>query len=316
MGVALLLVGGGFLVVTLRVLRQPSSATRRKVRSFLHPHQIKAALDAAGLLEIEAQGLTWEKVRYIRASDAPAVTLARELRISDVTIGKVRRGLIWTDEAGPRRRNDIARRAMIATLLMAGVRVSELCGLRGRHVDFAASRLDLTRDITKTDAGVRVIPMVPALREILLAHRMAWPFGAEDPVFPTRNGRPNTPDNVRSTIIDAVRDRANELLAERDEQTIGHMTPHSLRRTFASVLAELDVTPRRAMYLLGHTNAKFTMGVYQQILDMSKGGIATLESVLGGPADDLRDLLSGRQIGGGLDTQKTPSLNFDAGEAF
>jgi hypothetical protein len=30
MGVALLLVGGGFLVLTLRVLRQPSSATRRQ----------------------------------------------------------------------------------------------------------------------------------------------------------------------------------------------------------------------------------------------------------------------------------------------
>jgi len=62
------------------------------------------------------------------------------------------------------------------------------------------------------------------------------------------------------------------ILVERDEQLIGHLTPHSLRRTFASTLAELGVGPRRAMYLLGHTDAKFTMSVNQQVLDMGRTG--------------------------------------------
>jgi integrase len=50
-----------------------------------------------------------------------------------------------------------------------------------------------------------------------------------------------------------------------------HVTPHTLRRTFASILAECDVNPRRAMYLMGHTDAKLTLSIYQQVLDMSGG---------------------------------------------
>jgi integrase len=37
---------------------------------------------------------------------------------------------------------------------------------------------------------------------------------------------------------------------------ITRCTPHTLRRIYASILAEANVHQRRAMYLLGHTNAK------------------------------------------------------------
>jgi integrase len=40
------------------------------------------------------------------------------------------------------------------------------------------------------------------------------------------------------------------------------LTPHTLR---ASLLAEVGISPRRAMYLLGHSDPKFTMRVYQQV---------------------------------------------------
>jgi len=56
-------------------------------------------------------------------------------------------------------------------------------------MDFARRRISITRDITKTDAGVRVIPMTPFLREVLLAHRADFPYGAKNPVFATRTGR-------------------------------------------------------------------------------------------------------------------------------
>jgi integrase len=78
-----------------------------------------------------------------------------------------------------------------------------------------------------------------------------------------------------------VHERANELLAEREQPAIGHMTPHTLRRTFASILAEVGVPPRRAMYLLGHTDPTLTMRVYQQVLDMGGAAVDTLEKVLG-----------------------------------
>jgi predicted metal-dependent phosphotriesterase family hydrolase len=97
-----------------------------------------------------------------------------------------------------------------------------------------------------------------------------------------------------------VRERANELLAEREHRPIGHMTPHTLRRTFASILAEVGVPPRRAMYLLGHTDPTLTMRVYQQVLDMSGMAVETLEKVLGCTLDEALATYSAR---GGLGGQ-------------
>jgi hypothetical protein len=73
------------------------------------------------------------------------------------------------------------------------------------------------------------------------------------------------------------------------------MTPHTLRRTFASLLAEIGVSPRRAMYLLGHTDPKFTMRVYQQVLDLGAAAPEQLELVLGCTVDEAFWLLSGRE---------------------
>ena len=36
------------------------------------------------------------------------------------------------------------------------------------------------------------------------------------------------------------------------------------------MLAVCDVPPRRAMYLMGHTDPTLTLAVYQQVLDMGK----------------------------------------------
>jgi hypothetical protein len=136
--------------------------------------------------------------------------------------------------------------------------------------------------------------MVPALREILVAHKTDRHDGPADLVFPTRDGNVNSPGNVNTTIIAATHARADELLEAAGERTIDHVTPHSLRRTFASMLAQVGVAPRRAMKLLGHTDPKFTMGVYQQVLDMSDGGIEIIEKLLGASADELFTTLSER----------------------
>ena len=56
--------------------------------------------------------------------------------------------------------------------------------------------------------------------------------------------------------------RSSALLETRGYRKIGHLTPHTLRRTFASLLAEVGVPPRRAMYLIGHTDPTLTMRVY------------------------------------------------------
>ena len=132
----------------------------------------------------------------------------------------------------------------------------------------------------KTDASERTVPMVPALHETLLA-ASAERETRGGPAFPTRSGTRQHPDNVRARLLATVRERAHELLIERGAPPIGHMTPHTLRRTFASILPEVGVPPRRAMYLLGHTDPTLTMRVYQQVLDMAGEGVETLGRVLG-----------------------------------
>ncbi len=209
-------------------------------------------------------------------------------------ISKVRRRVLWNDEAAPRNRNDIPRRAILATLVLAGVRIYELCGLTGDDVDLASGRIRVRRAVTRTDAGERVIPMVPSLREALVDHRATYPYGGADLVFGTRTGSRNSPDNIRSRIVAGAHLRANERLSERSRPQIGHLTPHTLRRTFASLLAETGVSPRRAMYLLGHTDPKLTMGVYQHVLDLSAEGEQTLTRVLGGDVSEIGSMLSGR----------------------
>jgi integrase len=125
---------------------------------------------------------------------------------------------------------------------------------------------------------------------------MNFPNGPAEPAFPTRTGTRQRPDNVRSRILAPVHARANQLLAEDGRLPIAHLTPHTLRRTFASILAATNVPPRRAMYLLGHTDAKLTLRVYQQVLEMDAGSIGVLEGVLGCSVQEACEVLTGRVL--------------------
>jgi integrase len=140
-----------------------------------------------------------------------------------------------------------------------------------------------------------VIPTVPALRERLAQHRMDHPAAPTQPAFATRNGTRQRPDNVRARLLAPVLQRANELLEADGVLPIAHMTPHTLRRTFASVLAVCDVPPRRAMYLLGHTDPTPTLAVYQQVLDVGRRSVDTLERVLGCTLAEARAVYAGER---------------------
>ena len=78
------------------------------------------------------------------------------------------------------------------------------------------------------------------------------------------------------------------------------MTPHTLRRTFASILAACDVPPRRAMYLMGHTDPTLTLAVYQQVLDMSRGATQRLEEILGCGLAEARAIYNGETVAAGV----------------
>ena len=129
---------------------------------------------------------------------------------------------------------------------------------------------------------------------------MDYPVPPSSPAFPTRNGTRQNADNVRSRVLNPVRERANELLAADGRPPIGHMTPHTLRRTFASVVAVCDVSPRRAMYLMGHTDPTLTLAVYQQVLDMGRGSVQRLEEMLGCSLAEARATYNGETVAAGV----------------
>lgn len=82
----------------------------------------------------------------------------------------------------------IPRQAILATLTFAGLRIGELIDLRWRDVNLAAGRIAVRA--SKTDAGVRSIDLLPALRDELSAYKARTGAGAGERVFPTQAGGP------------------------------------------------------------------------------------------------------------------------------
>jgi len=258
-------------------------------RSFLEVVQIEALMDAARSLDGEQPRLAWREVSAIRADRRPATQVGRDYGVSETLIRRIRRNEIWRDEG----RRHVARLPLVATLVLAGPRVTELCELNSpADIDLASRTVRIPR--IKTDAAERVVPMISALHEILLADRIERGSPTQEPAFPTRNGTRQNPGNVRARLLGPARVRANQLLEERGHRQIAHMTPHSLRRTFASLLAEVGVSPRRAMYLIGHTDPMLTMRVYQQVLNMGSEALGALERVLGCGPDEACAIWSER----------------------
>ena len=91
------------------------------------------------------------------------------------------------------------RRTLVAVLTFAGLRIGEALALRWRDVDLAGGRLRVTE--SKTDAGVRVVDLLPALREELSAHKASARFAGSDVfVFPTARGEHQDVGNVRRRV--------------------------------------------------------------------------------------------------------------------
>lgn len=218
--------------------------------------------------------------------------LRGSFQVSEALVRKIRRREIW-QRRPERRRNDVPRVPLIATLMLAGLRISELVLLDGRHLNFARPSICVPR--------VKRTPQRERSRWCRGSTRCCWSiaefdWGHDDPVFATPTGKRNHSDNIRARIVAPAHDRANELLTRDGQGSIAHLTPHTLRRTFASLLAEVGVSPRRAMYLLGHTDPNLTMRVYQHVLDLRGSAPEQLEELLGCTVDEAFWVLSGREF--------------------
>ena len=148
----------------------------------------------------------------------------------------------------------------------AGLRLGEIRGLTWSDVDLDADTLGVRRSMLpdgtpkrpKTEAGTRTVPVLPALRRLLVAWKLRSPRALPtDLVIGTADGAPVQERNLRRALEDAK--AACRLDGTRDER----LSWHSLRHSFASMLAtDLNLPATTLARLTGHADAGFTLRVY------------------------------------------------------
>jgi integrase len=86
-------------------------------------------------------------------------------------------------------------------------------------------------------------------------------------VFPTRTGRREYEHKVREGTLGGAVKRANANLATKGLPPLPEkLTPHSLRRTFASTLYAIGETPPVVIAEMGHTSPNLALRVYAQAM--------------------------------------------------
>lgn len=158
------------------------------------------------------------------------------------------------------------RRALLALLCLGGPRISEALTYRRGQLDLHAGVL---RGGNKTAAGRdRTIDLSWMLLDELRAHISREPPAPADALlFHTRSGRALSDDNVRRMLRQAI-DKTNERRASAGRLLLPEpTTPHTLRRTFASLCFFAGRDARFVMAQLGHADAKLTLEVYAKCME-------------------------------------------------
>ncbi len=133
--------------------------------------------------------------------------------------------------------------AVVELLFATGIRVSELCNLKCSDVDLRCGRIKISGKGGKE----RVIQICQ--REVLSALRnYCRIFKPVASFFINRVNMPLTPSSVRLLIRHYV--KATGLTK--------HITPHTFRHTFATLLLEEDVDIKYIQTLLGHSSIATT----------------------------------------------------------
>jgi integrase len=175
----------------------------------------------------------------------------------------------------------VRRRAMLATLTFAGLRLGELLALRWRDVDLSAGRLRVLD--AKTAAGVRDVRLMAVLRDELAELKVSASPRADALVFPTSTGEQIGASNLRRRVLASAIKLANERLAETGEPPLSAgLTPHSLRRTFASVLYAIGEDPPTVMAEMGHTTPALALSIYAHAMRRGEDERERLRALVNG----------------------------------
>jgi integrase len=173
------------------------------------------------------------------------------------------------------------RRALLATLSFGGLRLGECLALTWRDIDLGRGVIRVRQG--KTDAAARDVPILGALRDELDTYSARMRGEPHQLVFGSSTGRQQSPSNIRRRILTPAVERANKALKKAGVvEPIPNVTPHSLRRTAASIWFAIGWAPPAVMAAMGHTTAGLTLSIYARQMNRQDGEPERLKTLVQG----------------------------------
>jgi integrase len=179
---------------------------------------------------------------------------------------------------------DLRSRATLFVAAFAGLRASEIRGLRWADVDLKASpptvtvsqRADRYKVIgpTKSKAGMRTVPIGAMLANTLRAWRLQCPASPLDLVFPTKDGGIQRLVNMTKVALT----RPQRRLGMLDGQGRPRYGFHSLRHYYASWCINrradggLELPLKNVSVRLGHASIQITADTYGHLFPSQDDG--------------------------------------------
>jgi site-specific recombinase XerD len=150
---------------------------------------------------------------------------------------------------------EVRDRALFELAYACGLRADEIVKLDLEAADFESEALRVTGKGAKTRIVPIGEPAQRALERYLQAARPALAASRAEPaMFLSRRGRRLSPSDVRRRLERWVREAA----------VAGHVSPHTLRHSFATHLLEGGADLRSIQELLGHSSVSTTQ-VYTRV---------------------------------------------------
>lgn len=194
-------------------------------------------------------------------------------------------------------------------LLGTGCRIGEAIGVRWDDVDLEKRLIDINHSLTyyarsddsfkcefrvsepKTEAGVRIIPMMQQVYDVLkdeFERQEEEGFcvvnvdGMTNFIFTNRFGTPHNPASVNRAIkrIVAAHNAEEEVKAKKEKREpviIPAFSCHIFRHTFASRFCENETNVKVIQEVMGHADVSTTMNIYADVnQDVTKSSIENL----------------------------------------
>lgn len=163
----------------------------------------------------------------------------------------------------------------VLILLKTGLRISELCGLTVQDLDFENHTLNIDYQLLrnqegyyietpKTKCGIRKVPMSEeagkAFQRVLKRKKTGKGIvidGYRNFLFLNQKGMPMTACYYTSTLRNIVK-KYNKY----HDEPLPKITPHILRHTFCTRLAQKNMNPKNLQYIMGHSSIMITLNLY------------------------------------------------------